>query len=81
MVIVIDIAQCRPIDEFNADMERLIKSIKSLKTALTHCEIFPGEFEARNHERMSQSGIEVSNDVLNKLQTGPEQLGIKTPFN
>ena len=28
LVIVIDIAKCRPIDEFNADLKSLIKSIK-----------------------------------------------------
>ncbi len=82
LVIVIDIAKCRPIDEFNADMESLIKSIKSSKTAPTQSEIFyPGELEARNHERISHSGIELSEDVRAQLQIGAEQLGIKTPFN
>ena len=63
-------------------MESLIKTIKSSKTILTQSEIFyPGELEARNDERMSQSGIKVSNDVLNQLQIGAERLGIKTTFN
>ena len=67
---------------FNADMESLIKSIISSKTIPTQSEIFyPGEFEARNHKRISQSGIKVRKDVFNQLQIGAERLGIKTPFN
>ncbi len=54
LAIVTDITKCRPIDEFNADMESVIKTIKSSKTTPTQSEIFyPGELEERNHKRMS----------------------------
>ncbi len=81
LIIVIDIAKLRPIEEFHSDMETLIHSIKSSKTAPAHSEIFyPGEKEAINHDLFSQIGIPISLSLQQELAVGAKQLGISHPF-
>jgi len=58
LMIVLDVAAFQPLDEFNARMERYIETLKAVPLADGVDEVFyPGEPEARAHERQSREGI------------------------
>ena len=73
-ICVIDIGKCRPIDEFYADMARLIEELKSTPKAPTTEEIFyPGELEARADTRHRQTGIALPADTVAALNAGARE--------
>lgn len=80
-VMAVDIAHCRPLAEFEADMERLIASMKDTPRAPGIDEIFyPGEVEARHDLRARHEGLDLPADVLRDLSEGAARLGITPPF-
>jgi len=81
LAIAIDIAACRPLPEFEADMERMIEALKSVPRAPGVAEIFyPGEIEARNAERNRAEGIELPEATRDELKREAAVLGVAAPF-
>lgn len=80
-VMAVDIAQCRPVKDFEADMQRLIASMKNAPRVPGVEEIFyPGELEARHEVRALQEGLLLPPDVIRDLTEGAARLGIAAPF-
>lgn len=81
MVIAIDIASCRPLSEFNADMEQMIADLKEAPRQRDVPEIFyPGEREARSDERLRKEGIALPEETVRELRENARSLGIDAPF-
>lgn len=77
----IDIETCRPLAEFEADMERLIDGMKDTPAIPGVDEIFyPGEIEARNEARNLEEGLVIPEDVARDLAGNAERLAVKPPF-
>ena len=80
LAIAIDIAAIRPLADFEADMERLIASLKSTPRVQGVDEIFyPGEIEARNAQRSEREGIELPETVFADLTERAARLGVAPP--
>lgn len=80
-VMAVDIACIRPLAEFNADMERLIATMKETARAADVEEIFyPGEMEARSDQHSRRKGLLLPDDVVRDLTDGAARLGVATPF-
>lgn len=80
-VMAVDIAACRPLPAFEADMEQLIASMKSAPRAPGVAEIFyPGELEARHASAARANGIDLPQDVIRDLRNGAAALGVSAPF-
>ena len=76
--IALNIAAFRPLEDFGADMERLIESIKSAQRAEGVEEVFyPGELEAQAEERNRADGVAIPADTLAELNAGARELGIE----
>ncbi|MGI9401262.1 MAG: Ldh family oxidoreductase [Rhizobiaceae bacterium] len=81
LVLAIDIKACRPLVEFEADMECLIRELKQTPRGPDIEEIFyPGELEARSEKRLRKEGITLPADTANQLRTEAEKLGVTAPF-
>jgi LDH2 family malate/lactate/ureidoglycolate dehydrogenase len=81
LAIALNIEACRPLAEFEADMERLISELKATPRAAGIEEIFyPGEIEARNDERGRANGIGLPPAVAEDLSSGGKRLGVEAPF-
>lgn len=81
LALAIDIEACRPLPEFEADMEDLIEEIKSARPTPGSSGIFyPGEIEAKNEARISQEGITLPEAVTTELRTESARLGVTCPF-
>ncbi|MEM7464834.1 MAG: Ldh family oxidoreductase [Pseudomonadota bacterium] len=81
LVLAINIEACRPLGEFEADMESLIEELKDTPRRREVDEIFyPGEMEARSEERLEKEGITLPADTANQLRIEAEKLGVKAPF-
>jgi LDH2 family malate/lactate/ureidoglycolate dehydrogenase len=81
LALAIDIAACRPLDDFNADMETLIAELKSTPRAPAVDEIFyPGEIEARTNARLITQGIELPDATVAELRAQAGAIGITAPF-
>lgn len=81
LAIAVDIAACRPLAAFEADMERMIEGLKSAPRAPGVAEIFyPGEIEARNETRHLAEGIALPEATRDELGRGGAKLGVKAPF-
>ncbi len=79
LVIALNIAAFRPLDEFNADMERLIERIKNVPRADGVERIYyPGELEARADKRNRSDGVIIPNDTIIQLDAAAQALGIAT---
>ena len=77
----VDIAHLRPLAGFEADMERLISTLKTAPRAPGVDEIFyPGEIEARHDIRARREGVALAPDVARDLAQGAARLGIAPPF-
>ena len=80
-VMAVDIARCRPLAAFEADMESLIASMKDAPRAQDIAEIFyPGEIEARHDVTARAQGLLLPEDVRRDLVLGGARLGIAPPF-
>lgn len=70
----------RPVDEFKADMDRLIRMIRESPKAEGEDRIFiHGEKEFENAERYAREGVPLLTEVVKSLREGGEQVGV--PFN
>jgi LDH2 family malate/lactate/ureidoglycolate dehydrogenase len=77
LAVAIDIAQCRPLSDFNADMEQMIETIKSTPLASGTDEIFyPGEIEAKADERHRNEGITLPDDTVAELNRRAAELNV-----
>ncbi len=77
LAMVIDIARCRPLAEFNADMEKMIEGLKGTPRADGVDEIFyPGELETRADAEQRKSGVRLPQDTLVDLNTRAAALGV-----
>jgi len=64
----LDIEFFRPIEEFKAEIDKLIDLVKGSKKAEGFDEIFyPGEIEYRKEERLRKEGIFIDDDLWNRL--------------
>ncbi len=80
LAIAIDIAACRPLPEFQADMETLIAELKATPRRPGVEEVFyPGELEARNEARLRASGIPIPKATVDELTAAAAALGITFP--
>ncbi len=80
-VMAVDISRLRPVSEFEADMERLIATMKDAPRAEGVAEIFyPGEMEARHDTRARAEGLRLPADVACDLAQGAARLGVALPF-
>ncbi|NNF23437.1 MAG: Ldh family oxidoreductase [Rhodobacteraceae bacterium] len=81
MVMAIDITACRPLAEFNADMDRMIADLKATPRRDDVPEIhYPGEIEAKSDVLLRQIGIDLPNETANELRKKAYPLGITAPF-
>ena len=81
LALAIDIAQLRPLAEFEADMEVLVAAMKDAARADGVAEIFyPGEIEARHAAEALRLGIALPGDLRRELAEGAARLGIDPPF-
>lgn len=81
LAIAIDIASCRPLADFEADMERLIGELKAAPRQPGTAEIFyPGEIEARAEARALAEGIELPEATAAELRREAASLGVAAPF-
>jgi LDH2 family malate/lactate/ureidoglycolate dehydrogenase len=79
MAIALNIEAFRPLDEFTADVERLIEAIKSVPRAAGIEEVFyPGELEAVADERHRKQGIVIPAETLCEFDAAARELGIAT---
>ncbi len=81
LVLAINIAACRPLDEFEADMEQLIAELKATPRQAGVDEIlYPGELEAMNERKNQAHGIALPDDTANQLRQEAAELGVQAPF-
>jgi LDH2 family malate/lactate/ureidoglycolate dehydrogenase len=77
LAIAIDIAVCRPLDAFEADMEALIRDLKSTPPAPGFDEVlYPGEPEARHAARCAVDGIELPAATVAELNGHARRIGV-----
>ncbi len=77
LAMVIDIAKCRPLADFNADMEHMIEGLKATPRADGVDEIYyPGELEIRADTEQRKSGVRLPQDTLVDLNTRAAALGV-----
>jgi LDH2 family malate/lactate/ureidoglycolate dehydrogenase len=77
LMIALNVEAFQPLDQFNARMERYIATIKSAPRAEGVDEIFyPGEKEARAHERQSKEGLLLPADTIAGLDDVAAQAGM-----
>jgi LDH2 family malate/lactate/ureidoglycolate dehydrogenase len=78
LMIALDIAHFRPLDEFNADMEEMIAKTKAIPLAQGFDEcFFPGELEQRNDEANRRDGIALPENTLEDLRTQAAKMGLE----
>ena len=78
LAIAIDIARCRPVADFTADMERLIAEWKATPTAPGVAEIFyPGELEARAEVAHRRDGISLPAETVSERNEKAEATSIR----
>ena len=82
LVLAINIAACRPLAEFEADMERMIADLKETPRHSDVPEIFyPGEREAKSDLRLRKVGIDLPDDTASELCAQAKKLGVTAPFS
>ncbi len=80
-VMAIDIEACRPLAAFEADMERLVETMRDTPKAPGVDRIFyPGEMEALSEEKTRREGIPLPEDVLHELRNEARRLSVEAPF-
>lgn len=78
LALALDVQAFRPIDDFHADVDRLITDLKSAPRAPGVADIYyPGELEARAEQRQRATGITLPQDTFADLNAGAKDLGIK----
>jgi len=80
LITALDPAVLRKREEFEEDVETLVKRIKSCKPAQGFQEVLlPGEIEERNYEERLKNGIPVDEGTLEELRKVAEELEIEFP--
>ena len=81
LAIAIDIGATRTLEDFEADMERLIADLKGAPRREDVGEIFyPGEIEAASDARLRRDGIGLPEDTADTLRAEAAKLGVTAPF-
>ena len=79
LAIAIDIAACRPLAAFEADMEALIRTLKATPRATGVEEIlYPGEPEARAARRAESEGVVLPEATVEELDEHARRIGVDT---
>jgi LDH2 family malate/lactate/ureidoglycolate dehydrogenase len=79
LAIAIDIAACRPLAAFEADMEALIRTLKATPRAAGVEEIlYPGEPEARAAQRAEAKGVALPVATVDQLDEHARRIGVDT---
>jgi LDH2 family malate/lactate/ureidoglycolate dehydrogenase len=79
LMIALNISAFQPLEEFNARMERYVDTLKAAPVAEGIDEVFyPGEKEARAHERQERDGLFLPDDTFICLDEVAKQAGIET---
>lgn len=79
LAIALNIAAFRSLDDFNADMERLVERIHGVACAEGVERIYyPGELEALSDERYRRHGVTIPDDTVVELDAAARELGIAT---
>jgi LDH2 family malate/lactate/ureidoglycolate dehydrogenase len=79
-MMVIDIGRFLPLEEFTAEVRRLIDYIKSCPTTTGVDEIvYPGERAARTRCCRQRHGITIDPETWQRLQTLAQARGIQVP--
>jgi LDH2 family malate/lactate/ureidoglycolate dehydrogenase len=69
----------RPQGEFEADVERMISELKSVRRAEGVEEVYyPGEIEARNDERNRRTGLSLAAETMTDLERLARQSGLQS---
>jgi LDH2 family malate/lactate/ureidoglycolate dehydrogenase len=77
LALAVDIARCRPLSEFNSDMEQMIERVKKTPLAADSEEIFyPGEKEARADECQRRDGLALPVDTVEELNRRATELRV-----
>jgi LDH2 family malate/lactate/ureidoglycolate dehydrogenase len=77
LMLALNIDAFQPLDEFNARMERYIETLKGVPLADGASEVFyPGEMEARAHERQMDEGILLPGESLLALDRVAREVGV-----
>jgi LDH2 family malate/lactate/ureidoglycolate dehydrogenase len=77
LAIAIDIAACRPLAEFEADMEALIRELKAAPLATGVDEVlYPGEPEARHAQRCAIHGVALPAATVSELNAQARRIGV-----
>jgi LDH2 family malate/lactate/ureidoglycolate dehydrogenase len=77
LMIALNVAAFQPLEAFNARMEQYIQKLKAVPLAEGVSEVFyPGEMEARAHERQIKDGILLPVDTLASLDKVASQSGV-----
>jgi LDH2 family malate/lactate/ureidoglycolate dehydrogenase len=77
LAIAIDIAACRPLADFEADMEALIRDLKSTPPAPGFDEVlYPGEPEARHARGCAAHGVALPAATVSDLNAHARRLGV-----
>lgn len=80
-VLAIDIGASRPLEDFHADMERLIDELKATPRQPRVNEIYyPGELEALSDKKLRKNGIDLPQDTADDLRNKARELGVIAPF-
>ena len=77
LMIVLDIANFTPLDDFYDHVDRLVAHVKASPTAPGFEEILtPGEIEARQTERRLREGIPIDDETWRQIQETAVEVGI-----
>lgn len=81
LVMAVDISACRPLADFNADMEKLIDELKQTPRKPGVADIFyPGEREAQAEIMQKRGGISLPHDTKAALRAQAKDIGVAAPF-
>ena len=77
-IMALNVSSFTDIDEYTAELDRGIPTMKASKTIEGVDEVFlPGEIEWRNYEKWVENGLPLHNDHLQGLAATAERLGLK----
>lgn len=79
LLIALDIARWRPLDEFTADVDALLAAVKAAPAAPGVEEVLlPGELESRAEEQRLHKGIPLDQETWEELHIVAQKVGLPT---